>query len=362
MFLCAFGKTSRVLAAMIVLSCSSLAACQKSVSPVEVEAKSVAPAPGASEFEALSPSLADYAYPHEVKRFTFDSQRQKLEMAYMDVAPVAGVEPSGKTVVLFHGKNFSGAYWKTTIEALAASGHRVVVPDQVGFGKSSKPERYQYTFQTMAKNTAALLESLGVESFSLVGHSMGGMLATRYALMFPNQVERLTLVNPIGLEDWKRMIPYQSVESWYESELQKTPEKIKNYMKSSYFDGKWEPAYDELLAIQAGWTKHPDYAQVAWSSALTYDMILTQPVLYEFEDLEMPVQVILGVRDRTALGKNLVEADVASTMGRYDELGKKTCARVGENCKLVELEGIGHIPQYEAFDAYIKALMGFLDA
>lgn len=357
-----FGQFKPIVRVFVLgaLLSSCAMACQKSAPPAQASAESVAPAGTESAFKALSPSLEEYAYPHEVKRFAFESQRQKLEMAYMDIAPKQGVNPSGQTVVLLHGKNFSGAYWGTTIDALTAKGHRVVVPDQVGFGKSSKPERYQYSFQTMAMNTAALLESLGVEKCSLVGHSMGGMLATRHALMFPEQVEKLTLVNPIGLEDWKRTIPYQSVESWYESELQKTPDKIKSYMKSSYFDGKWDPAYDDLLAIQAGWTKHPDYAKVAWSSALTYDMILTQPVLYEFEDLKMPVQLIIGVRDRTALGKNLVSKEVASQMGRYDELGKQTCASIGENCQIVELDGIGHIPQYEAFEPYITALLGFV--
>ena len=93
-------------------------------------------------------------------------------MAYMDVAPTAAA--NGRTVVLMHGKNFSGDYWGQTARDLAAAGFRVVVPDQIGFGKSSKPQRYQFTFQQLATNTAALLNSLGVVDVEVVGHSMGG--------------------------------------------------------------------------------------------------------------------------------------------------------------------------------------------
>ncbi len=69
-------------------------------------------------------------------------------MAYMDVT---AKNPNSKTVVLLHGKNFNGAYWKTTIEALTKEGYRVIVPDQIGFGKSSKPVGYQFTFQQLAQ-------------------------------------------------------------------------------------------------------------------------------------------------------------------------------------------------------------------
>jgi pimeloyl-ACP methyl ester carboxylesterase len=74
-------------------------------------------------------------------------------MAYMDVPP--GSESNGKTVVLMHGKAFGGYYFEHVIEASTAAGCRVVVPDQIGWGKSSKPDIH-YSFQLLAANTAAL--------------------------------------------------------------------------------------------------------------------------------------------------------------------------------------------------------------
>src|SRR5690606_15454798 len=110
-------------------------------------------------------------------------------------------------------------------EALAREGYRVVAPDQVGFCKSTKPQHYQFSFHQLAANTHALLESLGVGEHVIMGHSMGGMLATRYALLYPERVERLVMVNPIGLEDWSAMgVPYRSIDRWYENDLKTTAE------------------------------------------------------------------------------------------------------------------------------------------
>ncbi len=301
--------------------------------------------------------LSGVGYPYDVDMIEFEAQGQKLEMAYMDINPTT---PNGLTVLLLHGKNFSGAYWQTTIEALSARGFRVVVPDQIGFGKSSKPTHYQYSFHALAAQTRALLTHLGVENVAVVGHSMGGMLAARFALMYPEQTRQLVLVNPIGLEDWKTVVPYQTIDQWYQGELNKTPEKVREYMKASYFDGNWAPEYDDLAAIQMGWSEGPDLDTTAWASALTYDMIFTQPVVYEFKNVQAKTLLIIGQRDKTALGKNLVSPETAKTLGDYAQLGKATQAAI-PNSRLVELEGVGHVPQYEAWPNYIEALQTFLE-
>ena len=127
--------------------------------------------------------------------------------------------------VLLHGKNFCAGTWEATIKALSEAGYRVVAPDQIGFCKSSKPERYQYSFQQLAANTRALLLHLGIERSAVIGHSTGGMLAARYALLYPQHVDQLVLVNPIGLEDWKALgVPWRSIDEWYERELKTTAE------------------------------------------------------------------------------------------------------------------------------------------
>src|SRR5690606_8016146 len=139
----------------------------------------------------------------------------------------------------------------------------------------SKPLNYQYSFHALAENTLKLLKELGVEKFQLLGHSMGGMLATRLSLMAPQKVKRLTLVNPIGLEDWKTMLPYRTIDEWYQRELNSTVDKMRAYQQKSYYDGAWKPEYEEFLAVNKGLLKGEDWPHVAMVSAKLYDMIYT---------------------------------------------------------------------------------------
>lgn len=310
----------------------------------------------ASEAAGLDARLTNYTYPHPVQFHRFTAQGQRLEMAYMDVRPDRRARG---TVVLFHGKNFSGAYWETTIAALTRAGYRVIVPDQIGFGKSSKPRNFQFSFQALAQFTHDLLDRVGARDVAVVGHSMGGMLAVRFALMFPDRTRQLALINPIGLEDWKRVVPYRAVDWLYERERARTPDKIRDYMAKAYFGGAWKPSYDPLIEILAGWTRGPDRDLIAWVSALTSEMVYTQPVLYEFPDLKVPTLLIIGLRDRTAQGKDLVPPETAKTLGDYPTLGRRAAAAI-PGAELVEIEEAGHLPQVETPARTMDVLRRFL--
>ncbi len=309
------------------------------------------------ERPVLDIMLTNYEYPFEVHFMNFKSQNQDLKMAYMDLRPQ---KANGKTVVLLHGKNFNAAYWKTTINALTKEGYRVIAPDQIGFGKSSKPVGYQFTFQQLALNTKGLLDHLKVKKIDLLGHSMGGMLATRFALMYPEMVEKLVLENPIGLEDWKLVTPYVPIEENYQIELKANYESAKQYQVASYYDNAWKPEYEEWVYLLTGWVKSPDYPVVAMINAQTTDMIFTQPVLYEFKNLKVPVLLIIGTRDRTAIGKNRVaDKTVRKKMGQYQLLGKEIQREI-PGAKLAELENVGHLPHIEVFGRFIKLLIDYL--
>jgi pimeloyl-ACP methyl ester carboxylesterase len=300
--------------------------------------------------------LDGYAYPYEVKYLPLTLQGLELRMAYMDVRPA---KPNGQTVLLLHGKNFSGAYWQRTAARLSELGYRVVLPDQLGFGKSSKPLALQYSFDLLAANTARLVEQLGIAQAVVVGHSMGGMLAVRWATRYPKRTTKLVLVNPIGLEDYRRVLPYLGVDGWTAQAAQQTPASVKQYMLQSYFHGEWKPEYEPLLEIQSGFVAGPDRQALARVSALTQDMLYTQPTVYDLPAIAAPTLLIIGQKDRTAPGKSDVPPAVAQTLGDYVALGERA-RRAIPNAELVKLEGVGHVPQYEAFAPYMAALERFL--
>ncbi|WP_312240540.1 alpha/beta hydrolase [Pantoea sp.] len=302
--------------------------------------------------------LEGFQYPYPLQHFNFTSQQQPLSMGYMDVKPTQ--KANGRTLVLMHGKNFCGATWESTIKALSDSGYRVIAPDQIGFCSSSKPASYQYSFQQLADNTHQLLQHLGVKKAIIMGHSTGGMLATRYALMYPGETEKLVMVNPIGLEDWKaKGAPWRSVDQWYQRELKTSAEGIKKYEQHTYYAGHWKPEYDKWVDMLAGLNSGPGHEKVAWNSALIYDMIFTQPVYYEFKDLTVPTTLMIGTADTTAIGSDIASPAVKARLGDYKVLGKET-AKLIPDAHLIEFPGMGHAPQMEEPEKFNQTLIADL--
>lgn len=301
--------------------------------------------------DSLSITLENVKYPYPVKFLPLRVENQDIRMAYMDIKPA---NANGKTVMLFHGKNFGGYYWTNVIQALSAKGYRVIVPDQIGFGKSSKPFIH-YSFHQLARFNKQLLDSLGIQSITLMGHSMGGMLATRFSLMYPERVQKLLLEDPIGLEDYRTFVPYNSAADDYKSELKTTYESVKKYYETSYFV-KWKPEYDYLVKIGAGVRKSADFPRYAMVAALTFEMIYEQPVCYEFGLLKVPTVLFIGKEDKTIVGKALLSEEEKAKHGQYKVLGPETAKKI-PGCKLIEFDNCGHIPHIEVADKFLKALL-----
>ncbi|AXA93878.1 alpha/beta fold hydrolase [Massilia sp. YMA4] len=314
---------------------------------------------GSASAAAYGPELQGFRYPYPLQQFRFNSQGQTMKMAYMDVRPKGA--GNGQAIVLLHGKNFCGATWEASIAALAGAGWRVIVPDQIGFCASTKPPHYQYSFQQLAQNTMALLRKAGVTKFALLGHSTGGMLATRFALMYPQAVSHLVMVNPIGLEDWKALgVPYRSVDEWFERELKLTADSVRNYEKSTYYMNRWKPAYEKWVDMLAGLNAGPGHQIVAWNSALIYDMIYTQPVVHEFPNLKVPVTLMIGDGDTTAIGSDIAPPELKAKLGNYKVLGKEAAKKIPQ-AHLIEFPNMGHAPQMEDPEAFHRALLQALE-
>jgi len=316
------------------------------------------PAPASPKQPLFGPDLQGFDYPWPLHNYAFSSQGEALNMRFMDVTPAA---PNGRTAVVLHGKNFCSATWEETIRALSGKGYRVIAPDQIGFCKSTKPERYQYSFQQLAANTHALLASLGVRNVIVIGHSTGGMLAARYALMYPESVSALVLVNPIGLEDWKALgVPALTVDQWTERERAETADKIRAYEQSTYYAGAWRPEYEKWVTMLAGLDEGPGRDLVAGNAGRIDDMIYTQPVVYEFPLIRVPSLLMIGDKDTTAIGKDVAPAEVRARLGHYPELAQKTKAAI-PGAELIEFPDAGHAPQIQEPDRFNEALLRALE-
>jgi pimeloyl-ACP methyl ester carboxylesterase len=262
------------------------------------------------------------------------------------------------TVVLMHGKAFGCYYFRDVIEALTGSGYRVIAPDQVGWGKSPKPDIH-YSFQLLAANTAALLDHLGVGNVAVLGHSTGGMTAVRFTLMNPERVTHLVLDDPLGLADYRTGIPAQSEETVYQHELHWTdPATIRGYVKGYFVnpDPKvWEPLADVLVRVPLS----PDYPRWARAAALTFQMIYQQPVRYEYHQIAPPVLLVVGAEDHVVpLGQYATAAE-AARLGDFVALSAAAARDIPRATRVV-VPGCGHIPHLEHPSQFLAELLPFL--
>lgn len=309
---------------------------------------------------------SNFTYPYPLQVYHFTSQNQDLEMAFMDVPPTTSnnnttTSGTDKVAVLLHGKNFCGATWNETIVQLSHNGYRVLVPDQVGWCKSTKPVGYQFTFQQLALNTNSLLQQLGIDNATIIGHSTGGMLAARYGLMYPANMTALVMVNPLGLEDWKaKGVPYQSIDRSWATENATNWTSIYTYEYNTYYVNSWNAsAYDKWVTMLNNIYHGSQRRAFTFNQAQTTDMIYTQPTLYEFPLLAPRTLLLIGDKDNTAIGKAWSPPAVQAVLGNYSVLGPQAAALI-PNSTLVQFPDLGHAPQIEEPVQFHQALLGWL--
>lgn len=301
----------------------------------------------------LSARLDLWPYPFPTKTFEVIQEFQKAEMVYMDI-PAKGKLRG--VVVLFHGKNFGSDYWEPTIAGLTQAGYRVIAPDQIGFGKSSKPE-INYHFDDLAQNTQKLLSSLGIEKAHVIANSMGGMLAVRFAKLYPQTVQKLVLENPLGLEDYSKTIPPQTNENLLKLEMAQTEDSYRRFVKS-YFP-VWQNQFERFVEVYARVQKSPDYPSYAKASVATYQMIAEKPIVEDLPKLTMPTLLVIGQKDRTVFGRRFAPPEAVKPLGNFPQLGK-TSQRIIPKSQLVEFDEAGHIPHQEIPERFNQAVVEFL--
>jgi pimeloyl-ACP methyl ester carboxylesterase len=337
----AFHRAAAVAASFLLASASLLAQTPATDAPTYAGA------------EPLGTAMEGWAYPYPVQFLQFEMEGRPVRMAYMDVKPET---PNGQTIVLLHGKNFGADYWAGTLRSLSGYGYRVIAPDQIGFGKSSKPE-IRYSFNSLAENTLRLLDHLKVKRVVVIANSMGGMLGVHFARRYPDRVAALVLEDPIGLEDYRASIPPQVTENLVRLEMAQTPASYRNFLKG-YFPN-WKPDYERLVEQFARVQLSGEYPHFAQVSALTYQMIYDGPIVGELPKLQVPTLLVIGQLDRTVFGRRFAPPEVVKPMGNFPQLGKLAKQAI-PGAQLKEFEGVGHVPHLEMPERFHAVVLDFI--
>jgi pimeloyl-ACP methyl ester carboxylesterase len=313
------------------------------------------PASAAEPREPYGIGLEGYPYPYSVNLLPLTNDGEQLRMAYMDVAPV---QPNGRVVVLLHGRNFPASYWAPVIKTLTEAGYRAVVPDQIGFGKSSKPSG-ELHFDTLARNTIALLDHLGIAKADIVAHSLGGMLGVRIARAFPDRVNHLLLAAPIGLEDYRMYVPPTPTEKILENEDKLTAEGYRKQLENNYSPeippDQITPFIDARFNIK-GSAEYPRWLRAFVSSA---QMIYREPVVHEIPLITEPTLFIMGADDHNAPGKPNAPEGLRPKMGQNADLAKALAAKM-PNARTEVIANAGHLVFLDAPAKFNELMLAFL--
>ena len=299
--------------------------------------------------------LEGFPYPYPVNLLPLVNDGEPLLMAYMDVGPA---QANGRVVVLLHGRNFPSSYWAPVIKTLTEAGYRVVVPDQIGFGKSSKPSG-ELHFDALARNTIALLDALQIPKADIVAHSMGGMLAVRIARAYPSRVGHLVLTAPIGLEDFRLYVPPVPTEKIMENEDKLTADGYRKQLETNYAlklpPEEIAPFIDSRFNIK-GSAEYPRWLRAFVAS---YQMIYREPVVHEIPLLSQPTLFVMGADDHNATGRPNAPEALRPKMGHNAELAQSLAALM-PNAHSEVIANTGHLVFLEAREKYDALLLGFL--
>ena len=312
------------------------------VDTAQLHAQQEPPAEPPADWEPTAIDYSNVPYPHPVQYLNVRLMGQDHRMAYMDAAPTG--EPNGRTVVLFHGMNFFAAAFAPTIAALTNAGFRAIAVDRLGYGRSSKP-LVHYNLHMPARNTKALLDELELERVAIVGHSMGGMVATRFASTYPDVTSHVAMVNQIGLTDTRPGRPWGDPEEAYRRVLTGT-----NYASvlaghRRYYPNGWRDEYLPWVKYQYGLTLGGDWPRMARVRSAQQRILYEDPVVHEWQNIEAKALVIGGSEDR------LVRDYPARARHVAEQL---------RNAELVLFPGVGHAPHFEIPEEYHAALVRFL--
>lgn len=264
-----------------------------------------------------------------------------IKMYYL----VAG---KGDPVVLLHGFAETSHMWRPLIEQLAKN-HEVLAPDLRGFGSTSAPES-GYTKKEMAQDVHALVKSLGYTKIRLVGHDIGLMVAYAYAAQYPDEVERLVLMEAFlpGVGEWNNVFLLRDL--WHFHFYGKTPLALVTGRERTYLEHFWNDfAADATKSVPeadrkfyAGEYSKPGHMKAGMEVFKAFPADASDFAGFSKMKLQMPLLVLSGEK---AGGAFLIEQ------------GKMVAA----NVEGVLVPGSGHWLMEEAPDRVIPKLVEFLN-
>ena len=309
------------------------------------------PAPTPTDVKPGSATCDECPYSYPSTYLNISVYSQDVRIAYMDVAPQGAA--NGHTVLLLHGNNFGGFYFQAIIDGLTREGFRVIVPDQIGYGRSSKPIA-PFNFNSQARNTWLILQSQKIDKVMVIGHSMGGMLAARFATQYPKAVDRVVIYNPIGLTDGRFGRPMTPIDEAYKQSVAADYQSIRAGLSRyvAHNPKAWNQEFETYARIRYSWTLSAEWPRLAMVQALISQMLYGDPVVYDWAHIQVPTLAFGGAED-------MLLGTAAAFQERMNHIARTV---PNGNGQVLLIPGLGHVPHLEAPEKVMPPLVAFLKA
>jgi pimeloyl-ACP methyl ester carboxylesterase len=246
------------------------------------------------------------------------------------------------TLLLVHGFGGAKEDFADHVEALARH-HRVVAFDLRGHGESGAPDDPSaYSLDRLAADVVAVADSLGLGTFRLLGHSMGGMVVQRLVIAHPERLDALVLMDtspgpPPGIDA-------ELVGFGAEVAMRDGMAVLRVLLDE--VDPLGSAAHERVVAQRPGFREYGDHkwstlSPVMWST-LAVELTTQPDQLARLRSVRCPTLVLVGEEDQTFIEPSLWIADAVP------------------DARLVVIPDAGHSPQFENPPAWFAALDGFL--
>ncbi len=270
-------------------------------------------------------------------------QVRNISIGYID-------QGSGdKVLLLIHGLGSNAKGWIRNIPAWSEK-HRVIAVDLPGYGMSDK-DYYPYSLKFYARVLTEMMDELGIEKATFVGHSMGSQIAMITALDYPGRVDRLVLISPAGFEKFT-----DGEADWFRSVA--TPElardasirQIDINLKSNFYKMPHEAEFMVTDRIQVRGAS--DFEMYAYAVARNIHAMVNEPTSDRLKDINQPVLILFGEHDGLIPNSYLHGGKAESVA----EIGQ----RVIPNNRLVIVPSCGHFVQFEKPEATNREVLDFM--
>ena len=273
-----------------------------------------------------------------------------MRLHYHEAGPAGGEAAAGTPVVMLHGGGPGASAWSNFGRNLPVfAGHfRTLLVDQPGFGRSAKPPVAGNYFTFSADALAGLLDELGIDRVHLIGNSLGGGTAVRFALNYPERAGRLVLMGPGGLSlNVFAPDPTEGVKRLMEFSAPPGPskEKLAAFLRTLVFDQRL--ITDELVEERFAAASEPEaLAAMASLGASFFDPATAEDGLLwrDAHRLRNRVLLIWGREDRV----NPLD-------------GALVALKIIRRAQLHVFGGCGHWAQLEKFDEFNTLVLSFLE-